>query len=365
VTKVTSPPVVAAAGAVAARPPLVQRKIQVALLLDTSGSMDGLIDQARSQLWRIVNELAAARKAGAPAKIEIALYEYGKTTVPAADGFVRRILPFTTDLDRVSEELFALSTNGGDEYCGSAIEAATTQLEWSSSPDDLRLVFIAGNEPFTQGPVDFRKAIGAAREKGITVNVIHCGGDDPTWREGAKVALGEYMMIDHNARVFAVAAPQDDEIQRLGAELNRTYLGYGVRAREAIARQEAQDRNAVAAAQGASTQRMLAKASTSYSNATWDLVDGVRDGVVDLADTAKLPEEMRAMTLEQRKARVAAAAQERAALQERIRKLNVDREAFVAAEMARAGQDSGSTLDKAMVAAVRKQAETRGYSFAK
>ena len=34
--------------------------IEMAILLDTSGSMQGLIEQAKSQLWRIVNEMAAA-----------------------------------------------------------------------------------------------------------------------------------------------------------------------------------------------------------------------------------------------------------------------------------------------------------------
>jgi hypothetical protein len=362
---VASPPAPVVVAAVKPPRPAAPTKIQVALLLDTSGSMDGLLDQARSQLWRIVNELAAARKRGLAASLEIALYEYGKSTVSAEDGYVRRILPFTTDLDRVSEELFALHTNGGDEYCGKAIESATRDLEWSASHDDLKLVFIAGNEAFTQGPVDFRKAIGGAKEKGITVNVIHCGGDDPTWREGARVASGEYVMIDHNARVVAIAAPQDDELHRLGAELNRTYLGYGAGGRLALARQEAQDKNAAEAAQGASTQRTLAKASASYSNAAWDLVDGVRDGVISLEATEQLPEEMRAMTLEQRKAHVAAAATKRAELRARIQALNVERERFVAAELARAGEDAGATLDKAVVAAVRKQAEGRGFSFAK
>ena len=35
-------------------------EIKVALLLDTSNSMDGLIDQAKAQLWQIVNELSYA-----------------------------------------------------------------------------------------------------------------------------------------------------------------------------------------------------------------------------------------------------------------------------------------------------------------
>ena len=38
--------------------------IQLAILLDTSNSMDGLINQAKSELWKIVNELALAKKNG-------------------------------------------------------------------------------------------------------------------------------------------------------------------------------------------------------------------------------------------------------------------------------------------------------------
>src|SRR5262249_25073616 len=150
-------------------------KVQLALLLDTSNSMDGLIDQARSQLWAVVNELAAARRAGEPVVLEVALYEYGNNRIPASAGYVRRLLPFTTDLARVSEELFALTTLGGEEYCGLVIQSALDQLRWSPAPGDLKAIFIAGNEPFTQGPVDFRPVVVRARARGITVNTIHCG----------------------------------------------------------------------------------------------------------------------------------------------------------------------------------------------
>jgi len=93
-------------------------KIQVALLLDTSGSMDGLIEQAKSQLWKIVNELATSKKKGQTPNVEIALYEYGKSTQPADKGYMKQVVPLTTDLDLVSEKLFELKTNGGSEYCG-------------------------------------------------------------------------------------------------------------------------------------------------------------------------------------------------------------------------------------------------------
>src|SRR5262249_21219912 len=150
-------------------------RVQLALLLDTSNSMDGLIDQARSQLWAVVNQFAAARRAGEPVTLEVALYEYGNDPIPASTGYVRRVLPFTTAPDRVSEELFALSTLGGEEYCGTVIQAALDQLRWSPAPSDLKTIFIAGNEPFTQGPVDFRPVVGRARARGITVNTFHCG----------------------------------------------------------------------------------------------------------------------------------------------------------------------------------------------
>src|SRR5687767_5560705 len=87
--------------------------IQIALLLDTSNSMDGLIGQAKSQLWRVVNDLAGSRCRGRSPRIEVALYEYGNSGLAAGENYIRQVLPFTRDLDRVSERLFGLSTNGG------------------------------------------------------------------------------------------------------------------------------------------------------------------------------------------------------------------------------------------------------------
>ena len=102
--------------------------IQMAVLLDTSNSMDGLIGQAKSQLWKIVNELAIAKRNGKNPNIEVALYEYGNSSLSSQDGYIRRVLPLTGDLDTVSEKLFGLTTNGGDEYCGMVIDSAVKNL---------------------------------------------------------------------------------------------------------------------------------------------------------------------------------------------------------------------------------------------
>src|SRR5688572_5676526 len=104
------------------------QSIMLALLLDTSNSMDGLIDQAKSQLWKIVNELSAAKCSdGGKPNIKIALYEYGNDGLPSSEGYVRLVSPLTSDLDVISEKLFALTTNGGNEYCGYVINKSLKQ----------------------------------------------------------------------------------------------------------------------------------------------------------------------------------------------------------------------------------------------
>jgi hypothetical protein len=118
------------------------------------------------------------------------LYAYGNTDRGANASEIRQVLPFTTDLDLLSEHLCSLRTSGGDENCGEVIRDATTQLAWSKAPDAMRLIFIAGNEPFTQGPVDFHDSVKAARERGITVNTLHCGGYEEGICPGRDVGVG-------------------------------------------------------------------------------------------------------------------------------------------------------------------------------
>src|SRR3982751_62129 len=168
-----------------------EQTIMIALLLDTSNSMDGLIDQAKSQLWKIVNEVAAAKSAGGKQpNIKIALYEYGNDGLSSNEGFIRQVSALTEDLDVISEKLFSLSINGGNEFCGQAIKTSLNQLAWSASNADLKMIFIAGNEPFTQGGVSYELACDSAREKGVVVNTIYCGdfndGITLGWKRGGE-----------------------------------------------------------------------------------------------------------------------------------------------------------------------------------
>ncbi len=343
-------------------------RVQIALLLDTSSSMDGLIDQARRQLWTVVNTFAKARRGSQLAQLEIALYEYGKSSLAAEGGYLRQIVPFTTDLDKVSEELFSLKTNGGEEYCGKVIQQATRNLEWSKSKGDLKLIYIAGNEPFTQGPVSFQTAISDAKERGITVNTIHCGsaqeGSSTGWAAAAKFAQGQALNIDQNRAVAYIAAPQDDELARLGTELNKTYLGYGSQGAEAKMRQEVQDKNASAFAGSAAT-RAVSKASRAYDNSGWDLVDGKKKGKVKLEQMKdeELPAELKGKSAAEREAIVEAKAKERAEIQSRIQKLQAEREKFLAQKQQAAAAEGADTLDKAIIESASKAAAAQGMAL--
>ena len=342
-------------------------KIQIALLLDTSSSMDGLIEQAKSQLWKIVNELAAAEKEGRTPKLEVALFEYGKSSIPEGESYMRMITPFTGDLDRISAELFALTTNGGDEYCGKVIDSAAKNLKWDSDNGSLKLIFIAGNEPFNQGETNYIDAGRKASAKGIVVNTIFCGdretGITTYWKHGADITGGRYINIDHNRKVMNIVAPQDAEIARLNAELNKTYLAYGIKGKEKKMEQEIQDSNAKSLSGAIASERAASKASAHYRNSSWDIVDAVQDKNIDLKKINKedLPDEMKSMNEVEREKYVKQLALKREKIREKINKLNIERRAYI--ENAEKEQGGDETLDTAIIKTVREQASEKKFRF--
>ncbi len=334
------------------------RRIQIAILLDTSGSMSGLISQAQARLWTIVNRIGGeVEPSGALPLLEVALYEYGKSSLAAQDGFLRQVLPLTTDLDALSAELFALATNGGDEYCGWVIHDAVHGLGWSDGENDLRTIFIAGNEPFDQGTVDYRQACSEAIERGILVNTIHCGshadGVSGLWADAARLADGRYLHIDHNQQLVHIEAPQDEEITLLNARLNETYLPYGAAGISHRQRQEEVDSHTHELAPAVAAERTVFKASSQYRNAEWDLVDAVDEGRVHLGeiDKSALPEALRDLSEAELTQLVRRQADQRIEIQQRIRRLDQERQAYVAEQKRQLGT-SDQTLDAAMLAAI-------------
>ena len=341
--------------------------VQIALLLDTSGSMSGLISQAKTQLWSVVNEFIAAKQDGKTPVVQVALYEYGKSSLSDDSHWIRQIQPLTRDLDSISKELFALSTNGGEEYCGAVIEQAANTLAWDASPKTYKAIFIAGNEPFTQGPVKADEACKTAIAKGIIVNTIHCGeenvGISTGWKQGALLADGKFMVIDQNQTVAHIDAPQDDQILKLNEQLNKTYIAFGAQREEWASNQIAQDSNAISVNKDSLVRRAATKASANYFNANWDIVDASQQKDFQWSDIKKedLPEELRKLTTEELKAHVEGQLASRTELQKQILQLSQERDSWVAEKRKELGEDN--SLGSAVSSTIRSQAALKGIRF--
>lgn len=340
--------------------------IKVALILDTSNSMDGLIDQAKSQLWSIVNELSSAKCNGLTPDIEIALYEYGNDRLSMREGYIRLVTPFTGDLDLISEKLFALRTDGGSEYCGQVIGISLKELDWEEYPKDLKLIFIAGNEPFDQGSISYREVCKTAREDDISVNTIFCGnfneGVRTYWKDGAYIGGGDYMNIDQDCNYVHIKSPYDERIMKLNSELNNTYVVYGSGGGAYYTRQATQDANASSLNEGVAIKRAASKSSTTYKNTQWDLVDASEMEEFDIESFSddELPDEMKDMTTEEKEKYIAEKQLERKKIQKEISNLSKKRDKFVAEKRS---QDSDNMLDKAILQAVKKQASAKNFEF--
>ncbi|MFQ5654134.1 MAG: VWA domain-containing protein [Planctomycetota bacterium] len=340
--------------------------VEIVICLDTSGSMNGLIDAARQKLWAIVNDLALAEPAP---KLRVALLTYGNNGHEEENGWVKLETPFTDDLDLISERLFALTTNGGTELVGRVLKASLDRLDWSPGERALKLILVAGNESADQDRViPYRDTCRAAIARGIIVNPIYCGrpadGIAPGWREIATLSDGHFAAIDQNEGTVVISTPFDEPLAALSAALNDTYIPLGRAGELGAANQVRQDENAEGLNRAAASQRGATKASRNYI-CSWDLIDALEKGSVKLEDVKEedLPEELRAMELEELAGHVDKMKGQRAVLRKEISELSSRRESYVKEEMAKQALPAQNGFDHAVRAAIRAQAGAKGYRF--
>lgn len=346
-----------------------ENKIQVALLLDTSNSMDGLIDQAKSRLWNIVNTLTTLKYNGKSPQVEIALYEYGNDGLKG-ENYIRQVTPLTQDLDLVSEKLFALRTNGGSEYCGAVIRDASMNLKWDDNAQSMKLIYIAGNEPFDQGRISYKEVIPTAKRKNIYTNTIFCGNRDEGiqtfWQNGASLGDGKYFNIDSDRKVIYIETPYDVRISECNTKLNDTYIYYGSHGSEFKAKQMLQDKNAEVQSVSNAVERTVAKSKkNAYKNDHWDLVDRAEKDVNFMSDVKaeELPSELKGKSNEEIKKVIAEKSAERQKIQKEIEELSKKRQSFIDAEMKKRGNSDSDDLGKAIERSVLELAKRNGYSF--
>lgn len=343
-------------------------KIQLALLLDCSNSMDGLIEQAKSRLWNVVNTLTTLKYNGREPQIEIALYQYGNDNLSSEKHWVQQIVPFTQDLDLISEKLFGLRTNGGEEYCGAAIKASTQNLMWNNQANTMKLIYIAGNEPFNQGRINYKEAIAEARKKNIFINTIFCGdnmeGISTFWQDGAVSGNGKYFHINSNEKVRYIITPYDEKISQANERLNNTYMGYGQQGELKKMNQVQQDANASSISASNQVERTISKSKGSaYKNTSWDIVDKVAEDkeFIETAKDEELPTELKGKSKEEKKQIVDAKSKERASIQKEIAELAKKREAHIQNEMKKTASKNSDDLGKAMESSIIELGKKLGY----
>ncbi len=362
----TAPPTITTPPAVSTR--TGKNLIQIAFLLDTSSSMDGLIDQAKSRLWNILNEILKAQKDGEAPDIEVALYQYGNSGLLPEKGYIEQIVPLTTDVDLFSDKLFGLKTGGGDEFCGHVILRSTDDLSWDAKDGTIKLIYIAGNEPFTQGEVKPEDALRKARGKDIIVNTILCGNpngsDGASWRSGAKNGDGDFFFINQDERVTYIESPYDDAIESCNLRLNGTYIAYGAQGATYQANQMRQDANAGSYSKANLSSRAKFKASEKYKNTAWDVVDAAEENEeLILEQKETLPDSLSNLSDGDLKVKIKAMSEERKALQTEILELTAKRDAYVAEARKKASGNETNTLGEKLKVSVRKRLLAKEYEI--
>ncbi|MCW3090344.1 MAG: von Willebrand factor type [Ferruginibacter sp.] len=344
---------------------VAHHKIQAAILLDVSNSMDGLIEQAKAQLWNMVNVMGKATCDNITPQIEIALYEYGRPTNNAREGYVKQLSNFTTDLDNLSKTLFTIKTNGGDEYCGHVIWSSLKELHWDTAATNYKVIFIAGNEDFLQGDITYTKACAEATKKGVIVNTIYCGdkmqGISEHWNLAGECGSGSFTNINQDAAIDDIATPYDSTLFSLNDQLNNTYIGYGAAGSSSFMLQDRVDKMNYAMNKSVAVKRVAVKGKKElYKNNWWDLVDAATaDSMfVTKVELKTLPDSLQKKSRAELQVIVKEKNMQRGKIQKAIGDLSTKREMYIASEKARSLTiNKSSTLENEIEKIIRSQAK--------
>jgi Mg-chelatase subunit ChlD len=348
-----------------------RKAVEVVFVLDTTGSMSGLIAAAKEKIWSIASTMAQAEQAPV---IRMGLVAYRDR----GDAYVTRVVDLSGDLDTMYATLMDFAADGGGdtpESVNQALGDAIDGISWSQDSSTYKVVFLVGDAPphvdYLQDR-QYPEILAAATQRGIVVNTIQCGGMPETahtWTEIARLGGGRYFQVEQAGSAIAIATPFDTELARLSAELDSTRLYYGSDEERA-----AMDRKVEATAKLHEGASIAARARRGAFNATAggvvnllgenELVDDVANGRIDLATlpASELPEPMRDLPAAEQEAVVTGLRIKREDLQSRIAALAGQREQFIADELA-AAPATPSSLDQQIYETVREQAKAVGLEY--
>jgi len=352
--------------------PLRRPKIDVVFVLDTTGSMAGLIHAAKEKIWSIATTMASAQPAP---EIRMGLVAYRDR----GDAYVTQVVDLSTDIDSMYAKLMDLQAEGGGdgpESVNDALAQAVGAESWSQDDDTYKVIFLVGDAPphmDYQDDVKYPQTLARAAKRGIIVNTIQCGDEADTrmrWQQIASLSQGTYFNVDQAGSAVAIATPFDAPLAELSAALDDTRLYYGTAEERERQRGKIDATEKLHALASPASQARRAAFNASASGAAnmagdGELVAAVASGRVDLKEleAEKLPEPLRALSPEARQELVAANAGKRADLQLRIKELANERDEYVAGQVAASG-GAKQSLDYKILSAVREQTKDKGLTYA-
>jgi Mg-chelatase subunit ChlD len=345
--------------------------VEVVFVLDTTGSMGGMIDAAKEKIWSIASSMASAEPAPT---LRMGLVGYRDR----GDEYVTQSIDLSTDLDSLYASLMDFrAAGGGDgpESVNQALYQAVHGMSWSQEPDAYRVVFLVGDAPphmDYQNDVKYPVTVAAAQDRGIVVNTIQCGEDRQTnrqWQTIAQLGGGGYFQVEQNGGALAVATPLDRRLAELSRELDATRLYYGSTEDQARLERklEAAEKVHGLASESSRARRAAFNASdTGTANlfGEQELVDRFTHGHIRLEDIdpEELPTSLKGLSSEKRQAVVQELAEQRADLQRRIQDLAQQRAELLKARVA-AMPGAAESLDHQLYETVRTQAESKGLHY--
>jgi len=346
-------------------------RIDVVFVLDTTGSMGGMIEAAKEKIWSIASTMATAQPTP---EIRMGLVAYRDR----GDAYVTRVFDLSSDLDSMYAELMDFRADGGGdgpESVNKALHDAVHRMSWSQDGQAYKVLFLVGDAPphmDYQDDVKYKDTVAVALGKGITINTIQCGKDGSTkrrWEQIARLADGRYFQVEQSGSAVAVTTPYDKKLAELSKELDATRLYYGdeeekKQQKRKLAAAEKLHTGSSAASRARRATFNASKGGESNFLGEGELVEDVARGRVDLADIDhdKLPEPMQSMAPADREALVAKTAERRSELQRQIKDLAGERSGFL--EKKRDSIEGvEASLDDQIYTTVREQVEAQGMKL--
>jgi len=348
-------------------------EIEAVFVLDTTGSMSGLIHAAKEKIWSIASSMSQTKPAP---RIKLGLVAFRDR----GDDYVTQRTPLTTDLDAVYEQLMGFEADGGGdgpESVNQALHEAVTKMEWSKNPDVYQVIFLVGDSPphmDYKNDVPYPASCNAAVRKGIVVNTIQCGAQSQTthlWNDIANLSGGAYFQVEQSGGAVIATTPYDDELASLSEKLDdtRVYYGSEKERKKATARKEVGKKINVAASPSARAQRAVfnaSKAGAANFYGRQELVSDMEDGKLAMADIKEkdLPDNLKKMTAKEREKFVKQTAAKRKNLKDELEKVAAKRQAYIKAELEKNKDKGKNALGQRIYDAVRTQAAEKSIHYA-